>query len=53
MKKWLLIFLLLPLMVVAQKKSKKEKLAEAKARQELVANLKKHIQYLADDKLES
>ncbi len=52
MKKWLLIFLLLPLMVVAQKKSKKEKLAEAKARQELVANLKKHIQYLADDKLE-
>jgi hypothetical protein len=52
MKKWLLIFFLLPLLVTAQRKSKKEKLAEAKARQELVYNLKKHIQFLADDKLE-
>ncbi len=52
MKKYLLLLVLLPLMVVAQKKSKKEKLAEVKAKQELVANLKKHIQYLADDKLE-
>jgi len=52
MKKWLLIFLMFPAIAIAQKKSKKEKFAEAKARQELVANLKKHVQYLADDKLE-
>jgi hypothetical protein len=31
---------------------KKEKQAEEKANAELVSNLKSHVQYLADDKLE-
>jgi hypothetical protein len=51
MKKLLLIVLLFPILSYSQSK-KKKRLAEEKANAELVANLKTHIQYLADDKLE-
>jgi len=51
MKKLLLIVLLFTTVAQAQSKRKK-RLAEEKASIELVANLKLHIQYLADDKLE-
>ncbi|MEI7628271.1 MAG: M28 family peptidase [Bacteroidota bacterium] len=51
MKKLLLIVLLFTTVAQAQSKRKK-RLAEEKASIELVANLKSHIQYLADDKLE-
>ena len=51
MKKLLLVVLLFTTVAQAQSKRKK-RLAEEKASMELVANLKLHIQYLADDKLE-
>jgi aminopeptidase YwaD len=51
MKKALLILVLIPTLSFSQSK-KKKRLAEEKANAELVANLNKHIQYLADDKLE-
>ena len=51
MKKLLLVVLLFTTVAHAQSKRKK-RLAEEKAGIELVANLKSHIQYLADDKLE-
>ncbi|MEI6088099.1 MAG: M28 family peptidase [Bacteroidota bacterium] len=51
MKKLLLVVLLFSTVAHAQSKRKK-RLAEEKASMELVANLKSHIQYLADDKLE-
>ncbi len=51
MKKLLLLLLILPILGLSQSK-KKKRLAEEKANAELVARLKSHIQYLADDKLE-
>lgn len=51
MKKLLLIILLLPVFSLAQSKRKKLKMQQ-RANTEIVANLKEHIQYLADDKLE-
>ncbi len=51
MKKCLLVLLLIPALSYSQSK-KKKRLAEEKANAELVANIKAHIQYLADDKLE-
>lgn len=51
MKKWLLLIILVPTLSYSQSK-KKKRLAEEKANADLVANLKKHVQYLADDKLE-
>src|SRR5476649_403190 len=52
MKRLLLVALLVPRICLAQKKTKKQKAAEEKANMALVASLKAHIQYLADDKLE-
>lgn len=51
MKKLLLVVLLFTTIAHAQSKRKK-RLAEEKANQELVANLKSHVQYLAHDQLE-
>lgn len=51
MKKILLIALLFPVLTFSQSRRKK-RLAEEKANAELVTNLQKHVQYLADDKLE-
>ena len=51
MKKILLVLLLVPALSYSQSK-KKKRLAEEKANAELVAHLRAHIQYLADDKLE-
>lgn len=51
MKKALIILVLIPTLSYSQSK-KKKRLAEEKANAQLVANLKTHIQYLADDKLE-
>lgn len=51
MKKLLIVVLLFASVAHAQSKRKK-RLAEEKANLELVANLKTHVQYLADDKLE-
>jgi len=51
MKKILLLLLLVPVLGIAQSKRKKRQMEE-KANAELVANLKTHVQYLADDKLE-
>ncbi len=51
MKKLLLVVLLFTTVAHAQSKRKK-RLAEEKASLELIANLKSHVQYLADDKLE-
>ena len=51
MKKLLLIILLVPVFSIAQSKKKKLK-AEQQANTVLAANLKAHVQYLADDKLE-
>ena len=51
MKKALLILVLIPTLSYSQSK-KKKRLAEEKANAELVSSLTKHIQYLADDKLE-
>ncbi len=51
MKKILLILVLIPTLSYSQSK-KKKRVAEEKANAELVASLTKHIQFLADDKLE-
>lgn len=51
MKKLLLVLLLIPAFAHSQSK-KKKRLADEKANAELVANIKAHVQYLADDKLE-
>lgn len=51
MKKFLPVLLLIPVLSYSQSK-KKKRLAEEKANTELVNNLRTHIQYLADDKLE-
>jgi aminopeptidase YwaD len=51
MKKFLLVLLLVPALTYAQSKKKKRQMEE-KANAELVANLKAHVQFLADDKLE-
>lgn len=50
MKKFLLLITLVPLLTFAQ--SRKQRKAQEKADKETLANLKTHIQYLADDKLE-
>jgi len=54
MKHWLMIALLIPATLMAQSKKKKKQLLleEQKANSTLVNNLKSHVQYLADDKLE-
>lgn len=51
MKKLLLLLLLVPVLSWSQSKRKK-RIAEEKANAVLVASLKSHVQYLADDKLE-
>jgi aminopeptidase YwaD len=51
MKKALLLLVLLPALAFPQSKRKKKQMEE-KANAELVTNLKSHVQYLADDKLE-
>jgi len=51
MKHYLLLLVLLPGIVTAQSKKKKKK-EEEKANATIVAHLKSHISYLADDKLE-
>lgn len=51
MKKLLPVLLLVPVLTYSQSKKKKRQ-AEEKANAELVANLRSHVQYLADDKLE-
>jgi hypothetical protein len=51
MKKLLLFVLLFTTLANAQSK-KKKRLAEEKAATEIITNLKLHVQYLADDKLE-
>jgi Zn-dependent M28 family amino/carboxypeptidase len=51
MKRSLLLLLLLPLFSYSQSKRKK-RIAEEKANAALVTSLTKHVQYLADDKLE-
>lgn len=51
MKRFLLLLLFVPLLSYSQSKRKK-RIAEEKANAALVANLTKHVQYLADDKLE-
>ncbi len=50
MKKLLLIVCLIPSLTFAQ--SKKQRKAQAKADKETLDNIQKHVQYLADDKLE-
>lgn len=50
MKKFLLLITLVPLLAFAQ--SRKQRKAQERADKETLANLKTHIQYLADDKLE-
>jgi hypothetical protein len=51
MKKLLLLIVLIPVFTIAQSKRKKAK-AKQQENETIVANLKTHIQYLADDKLE-
>jgi hypothetical protein len=51
MKKWLAILLVLPFLLTAQSK-RKLRLEAEKENALIVSNLKKHVQYLADDKLE-
>lgn len=51
MKKLLLLLLLIPVLSWSQSKRKK-RIAEEKANATLTANLKNHVQYLADDQLE-
>ncbi len=50
MKKLLLILVFAPVLVFSQ--TRKQKKAQVKADQETLANLKAHVMYLADDKLE-
>ncbi len=51
MRKWLAIFIFLPCLLDAQSK-RKLRLSAEKENEKIVGNLKKHIQYLANDKLE-
>ncbi len=51
MKKILVLLVLIPALSYSQSKRKKRQMEE-KANAELVANLRSHVQYLADDKLE-
>ncbi len=51
MKKFLLVLLLIPALTYSQSKRKLRQMEE-RANAELVANLKAHVQFLADDKLE-
>ena len=51
MKKWILVLLLLPVVAEAQSK-RKLRIAAEKERALTESNLQKHVQYLADDKLE-
>lgn len=51
MKKLLILLLLVPVLSWSQSKRKK-RIAEEKANATLTANLKSHVQYLADDQLE-
>ncbi len=51
MKKILLLLLLIPVLSWSQSKRKK-RIAEEKANATLIANLQKHVQYLASDELE-
>ncbi len=51
MRKWLTVLIFLPFFLAAQSK-RKLRLAAEKENEKIVGNLKKHIQYLADDKLE-
>jgi aminopeptidase YwaD len=51
MKKILLLLVLIPVLGFSQSKRKKRQMEE-KANAALLANLKAHVQYLADDKLE-
>ena len=51
MKKWILVLLLLPVFAEAQSK-RKLRIAAEKERALTESNLQKHVQYLADDKLE-
>lgn len=50
MKKLLLLLICIPVLTFSQ--SRKQKKAQAKADKVTLANLKRHVQYLADDKLE-
>ncbi len=54
MKHWLMIALLVPATLMAQSKKKKKQmlLEEQRANTTLINNLRSHVQYLADDKLE-
>jgi aminopeptidase YwaD len=51
MKKFLLLLALLPVLLFAQSK-KKKRLAAEKANAELLINLRNHVQFLSDDRLE-
>ncbi|MBX9734033.1 MAG: M28 family peptidase [Chitinophagaceae bacterium] len=51
MRKWLIFFVISPVLLAAQSK-RKQRLALEKEDAQLVANLQKHVQFLADDKLE-
>jgi hypothetical protein len=55
MKHWLLITIIAPSLLFAQSKKKRKKIEaekELQAQVTLINNLKSHVQYLADDKLE-
>lgn len=53
MKKLLLLLALAPTLLIAQSKKQKKAIAEQqKADQAVIASLRSHVQYLADDKLE-
>jgi aminopeptidase YwaD len=51
MRKWMVLLVFSPGLLAAQSK-RKLRLATEKADAQIVANLQKHVQYLADDKLE-
>ncbi len=51
MKKWIAFFLFIPLLLDAQSK-RKLRIAEQKETISIIANLKKHVQFLASDALE-
>ncbi|OYW78844.1 MAG: hypothetical protein B7Z27_06660, partial [Sphingobacteriia bacterium 32-37-4] len=51
MKKWMVALLVLPIMAEAQSK-RKQRIAAEKEQTLTQNNLQKHVQYLADDKLE-
>jgi aminopeptidase YwaD len=51
MRKWMVLLVISPVLLAAQSK-RKQRLALEKEDAQIVANLQKHVQYLADDKLE-